>query len=55
MYGGYKWWYKTKVWRLRDIDLQTGIREFNLGNILKAERQEKEGWPTWKRWYDLVC
>ncbi|KFX87854.1 hypothetical protein O988_09262 [Pseudogymnoascus sp. VKM F-3808] len=55
MYWGYKWWYKTKVWRLRDIDLQTGIREFNLGNILKAERQEKEGWPTWKRWYDLVC
>lgn len=55
MYGGYKWWYKTKVWRLRDIDLQTGIREFNLGNILKAERQEKEEWPTWKRWYDLVC
>ena len=55
MYGGYKWRYKTKVWRLRDIDLQTGIREFNLGNILKAEREEKEGWPRWKRWYDLVC
>jgi len=55
MYGGYKWRYKTKVWRARDMDLQTGMRELNLGKLLKAKREEKEEWPRWKRWYDLVC
>jgi amino acid transporter len=55
MYGVYKYRHKTKVWRARDMDLQTGRRELNLDKLLKAEREEKEEWPRWKRWYDLVC
>ncbi|KAL5353608.1 histidine permease [Pseudogymnoascus australis] len=53
LYGGYKYRYKTKVWRARDMDLRTGRRELNLDKLLKAEREEKEEWPRWKRWYDL--
>ncbi|KFZ19323.1 hypothetical protein V501_00716, partial [Pseudogymnoascus sp. VKM F-4519 (FW-2642)] len=55
MYGSYKCRYKTKVWRVRDMDLKTGMRELNLDKLLKAEREEREEWSRWKRWYDLVC
>jgi amino acid transporter len=55
MFVYYKWRYKTRVWRASEMDLTTGLRELNIGELLKAERQEREGWPKWKRWYHLVC
>jgi amino acid transporter len=55
MYGGYKWRYKTRVWRCHEMDLKTGIRELNLAEILKVERAEMAEWPRWKRFYHLIC
>jgi yeast amino acid transporter len=54
-YVAYKIRYKTKIMRIADMDLQTGIREWNLKEILAAEREERAGWPMWKRLYKLVC
>jgi yeast amino acid transporter len=54
-YLGYKFTYKTKIMRVHDMDLQTGMREINLRELLKAEREEMATWPAWKRVYKLVC
>jgi amino acid transporter len=54
-YLGYKFWFKTPFMRCKDMDLQTGIRELNLRELLAEEKAEKAAWPTWKRVYKLVC
>lgn len=54
-YFPYKLWYRTPFMRCKDMDLKTGIRDFNLDDLLKAERQERAGWPAWKRGYKLIC
>lgn len=54
-YLGYKFWFKTSFMRCKDMDLQTGIRELNLRELLAEEKAEKAAWPTWKRVYKLVC
>jgi amino acid transporter len=54
-YLGYKFWFKTPFMRSKDMDLQTGIRELNLPELLAEERAEKAAWPRWKRAYKLVC
>lgn len=51
----YKLRYKTSIMRVEDMDLRTGIRELNLRELLKAEREEMVTWPLWKRGYKLVC
>jgi yeast amino acid transporter len=51
----YKIRYKTSIMHIKDMDLQTGIREINLRELLKAEREEMAAWPLWKRGYKLVC
>jgi yeast amino acid transporter len=51
----YKIRYKTSIMRLEDMDLSTGMRELNILDLLKAERQEMATWPLWKRGYKLVC
>ncbi|OBT48688.1 hypothetical protein VE00_00778 [Pseudogymnoascus sp. WSF 3629] len=55
MFVGYKWTYKTKVWRCHEMDLKTGIRELNLAEMLKAERAERSEWPRWKKIYHVIC
>ena len=54
-YLTYKFTYNTKIMRVKDMDLQTGMRELNLRELLKAEREEMATWPAWKRIYKLVC
>jgi amino acid transporter len=54
-YFGYKWWYGTHILMAPEMDLKTGMRELNLPEMLRAEREEKKGWPTWKRGYHLIC
>ncbi len=51
----YKFWYKTSIMDLKDMDLRTGMRELNLRELLKAEREEMTTWPLWKKGYKLVC
>jgi amino acid transporter len=54
-YLGYKFWFRTPFMRCKDMDLQTGIRELNLPELLAEERAEKAAWPRWKKTYKLVC
>ncbi|KAI9821589.1 MAG: glyceraldehyde-3-phosphate dehydrogenase 1 [Thelocarpon impressellum] len=54
-YVPYKLWYRTPFIRSADMDLQTGIRELNLAELLAEERAERASWPAWKRWYKVVC
>lgn len=51
----YKITYKTKIMRCKDMDLHTGIREFNLAALIAEEKAERAAWPRWKKWYKLVC
>lgn len=54
-YLGYKIWFKTPFMRCKDMDLQTGVRELNLPELLAEERAEMAAWPRWKKAYKLVC
>jgi len=54
-YLGYKFWFHTPFMRAKDMDLQTGMRELNLPELLAEERAERAAWPRWKKAYKLVC
>lgn len=54
-YLGHKLWFRTKVVSVRDMDVDTGRREFNLPILVNLEREERGGWPAWKRLYKFVC
>ncbi|EGX45358.1 hypothetical protein AOL_s00170g65 [Orbilia oligospora ATCC 24927] len=56
-YLGYKFWKRDWSWyiKLEDIDLVTGRRELNLGETLRKEREERAGWPTWKKAWHWFC
>lgn len=54
-YVVYKIYYKTSIMRSENMDLQTGVREINLRELLAAEREERASWPMWKKVYKLVC
>ena len=46
---------KTPFMRCKDMDLQTGMRELNLAELLAEEDVEKASWPKWKRAYKFLC
>ena len=48
-------WAHTRVIRAADMDLDTGRREFNLPVLLTQEREERLGWPRWKKVYKFFC
>ncbi|KAI9826531.1 MAG: glyceraldehyde-3-phosphate dehydrogenase 1 [Phylliscum demangeonii] len=54
-YLGYKIWYRTPFMRAAKMDLRSGIREFNLAELLAEERAERAAWPTWKKAYKWLC
>ncbi|KAK5663374.1 hypothetical protein OQA88_3802 [Cercophora sp. LCS_1] len=54
-YVGHKLWFRTKVVRIRDMDVDTGRRGFNLPVLAALEREEKKTWPVWKRVYKFLC
>jgi yeast amino acid transporter len=51
----YKLWYRTSIVRVDDMDIDTGRRDFNLPILVAQEREEKVGWPTWKKLYKFFC
>ncbi|KAK3948635.1 amino acid permease-domain-containing protein [Pseudoneurospora amorphoporcata] len=52
----HKLWFRTKVVRSADMDLDTGRRrDVNLTVLKAMEREEVEGWPRWKRVYRFFC
>lgn len=55
MYIGYKLWFRTKIVRTADMDVDTGRRDFNLPILLEQEVEERKAWPRWKRMYKILC
>lgn len=54
-YLGYKIVNKTKIRRIKDIDITSGRREMNLAEILAEERAIQAKWPMWKKIYRTIC
>ncbi|KAK1781438.1 general amino-acid permease [Copromyces sp. CBS 386.78] len=52
----HKLYYKTRVVRIEDMDVDTGRRDFGRLGIIKAqEKEERMTWPRWKRIYRFMC
>ncbi|KAK2803613.1 glyceraldehyde-3-phosphate dehydrogenase 1 [Onygenales sp. PD_10] len=54
-YFGYKIKYRTKILRAKDMDLDTGRRDLNIGHLIAEERAERAEWPMWKKIYKVFC
>lgn len=54
-YVSHKLYYRTKYIKIRDMDVDTGRRDWNLPILVAQEREEKESWPQWKRLYKFIC
>lgn len=46
---------KTKIKKISEIDITSGMREMNLAEILAEERAIQAKWPWWKKVYRTVC
>lgn len=54
-YLGHKLWFRTKVVRIEEMDIDTGRRDFNLPILVQQENDERSGWPLWKKGYKFFC
>lgn len=54
-YGGHKLYYRTTYVTLNDMDIDTGRRDFNVPILVAQEREERETWPRWKKFYKFLC
>ncbi|KAL1305800.1 hypothetical protein AAFC00_003963 [Neodothiora populina] len=54
-YFAFKFWKKTKIISIHDIDVTSGRRDLDLSEILAEERAQQAAWPWYKRAYKLVC
>jgi amino acid transporter len=54
-YFSYKFWFKTKIMRSRDMDLHSGRRDLDLTYLIAEEKAERARWPTWKKIYKFFC
>lgn len=55
MYLGHKYYSKTYIVQLKDMDLTTGKREMDLKMLMHDEEIERKAWPLWKKVYKFVC
>lgn len=51
----HKLYYRTSYVRIRDMDVDTGRRDWNLPILVQQEKEERATWPKWKKWYKFVC
>ncbi|OAA48756.1 Amino acid/polyamine transporter I [Metarhizium rileyi] len=51
----HKLYFRTSFVRVRDMDIDTGRRDFNLPILIAHEQEEKASWPRWKRFYKFLC
>jgi yeast amino acid transporter len=54
-YLPYKFYWKTPFVTVDMMDLKTGRRDLDLGQLLAEERAERAAWPAWKRVYKWLC
>jgi yeast amino acid transporter len=55
MYVVYKIWYRTPFIRSYNMDLHTGLREFDVPELKIQEQRERATWPAWRRAYKFFC
>ncbi|OAQ72554.1 general amino-acid permease GAP1 [Pochonia chlamydosporia 170] len=51
----HKLFFRTRFVKVPDMDIDTGRRDFNLPILFAQEKEEREGWPRWKRFYKFMC
>ncbi|GFP58023.1 general amino-acid permease GAP2 [Trichoderma asperellum] len=51
----HKLYYRTSYVRIKDMDIDTGRRDFNVPILVQQEKEEWETWPKWKRFYKWMC
>ncbi|KAK7420887.1 histidine permease [Neonectria punicea] len=51
----HKLWYRTRIVRVDEMDVETGRRYFRTHISSEEEREERMKWPMWKRVYRLLC
>lgn len=51
----HKLFYRTRLVKIRDMDIDTGRRDFNLTILIAQEEEERATWPRWKRYYKFMC
>ncbi|KAH7127438.1 amino acid permease/ SLC12A domain-containing protein [Dactylonectria macrodidyma] len=51
----HKIWYRTRIVRVDEMDVETGRRYFRVHISSEEEREERMKWPMWKRIYRLLC
>ncbi|KAG8421294.1 hypothetical protein J3458_003184 [Metarhizium acridum] len=51
----HKLYFRTSFVRVRDMDIDTGRRDFNLPILIAQEQEERASWPTWKKFYKFMC
>ncbi|KAF8863372.1 general amino-acid permease-like protein GAP1 [Acephala macrosclerotiorum] len=54
-YIGHKLYAKTSIVRTKDMDLDTGVRDLNLPELIAQEEAERRSWPKWKKVYKVCC
>lgn len=54
-YIPYKFWYKTKFVRAKDMDVDTGRRDIDITHLIEQEKAEQALWPAWKKFYKFFC
>lgn len=51
----HKAFYRTRFVKIRDMDVDTGRRDFNLPILMAQEEEDRATWPRWKRFYKFLC
>lgn len=51
----HKVWFRTRLVRIKQMDLDTGRRYHRVHVMTEQEEEEKRAWPTWKRLYRFLC
>lgn len=54
-YLSHKLYYRTSFVKIKDMDVDTGRRDFNLHILVAQEQEERRYWPTWKKVYKFLC
>ncbi|KAH7130842.1 amino acid permease/ SLC12A domain-containing protein [Dactylonectria macrodidyma] len=54
-YISHKIWLRTRVIRAHEMDVDTGRRHYRVHIINEQERDERRGWPLWKKIYRTLC
>lgn len=54
-YIGHKIWFRTRIVKVEDMDIDTGRSFSRLHNMYTDEEELRQTWPLWKRWYKSLC